>query len=322
MEKLAFDNSKMIEELKAGDKIDIFVLVKNYDVKETTVGKQYVDLTIVDKTGEINGKIWENAADNKEILDANGIIKVRGEVLEWNGSLQLKIFKIRGLTDKEDVKMSQLVPQAPIESVDMYDEILGFIDKIRDLQIRQLIRNIVEDKKEKLLFYPAAKKNHHSYRGGLLYHVLRMLRTGEAISTVYEDINTDYIFAGVIIHDICKIDEMDSDEFGVVSDYSMEGKLLGHIIQGIKYIELEGEKIGVDREKIIVLQHLILSHHYEPEYGSPKKPMTLEAEILHYLDIIDARVYDFTNALKNVEPGEFSNKVWVLDNRNVYKMTE
>ncbi len=313
------ENQKNIIDLKTGDKIDAFVLVKSYDLKKTTAGKQYLDLNLVDKSAEINAKIWENAKENEEILKDNSIIKIRGEVLEWGGSLQLKLNKIRAPFGNEDIKISELVPSAPLDSSEMMDELISYANKIIDKQIRTLVGNIIDKYKSKLMYFPAAKKNHHSYRGGLLYHVLRMLRAGEKLSLVYDCIDTDYIYAGVILHDICKIKEMDSDELGVVSDYTMEGKLLGHIIQGIKEIENEGEKIGLDREKSVVLQHMVLSHHYEPEFGSPKKPMTLEAEILHYLDIIDARIFDFDNALKAVNEGEFTDKIWLLDNRNLYK---
>ena len=313
------ENQKNIIDLKTGDKIDAFVLVKSYDLKKTTAGKQYLDLNLVDKSAEINAKIWENAKENEEILKDNSIIKIRGEVLEWGGSLQLKLNKIRAPFGNEDIKISELVPSAPLDSSEMMDELISYANKIIDKQIRTLVRNIIDKYKSKLMYFPAAKKNHHSYRGGLLYHVLRMLRAGEKLSLVYDCIDTDYIYAGVILHDICKIKEMDSDELGVVSDYTMEGKLLGHIIQGIKEIENEGKKIGLDREKSVVLQHMVLSHHYEPEFGSPKKPMTLEAEILHYLDIIDARIFDFDNALKAVNEGEFTDKIWLLDNRNLYK---
>jgi len=244
------DNQKNIIDLKPGEKIDVYVLVKSFDIKKTTAGKQYVDLNIVDKTGELNAKIWENAKENEDILKDNSIVKIRGEVLEWGGSLQLKVNKIRALLPTEDLKISELIPSAPLEPSQMLNEVIEYTNKITDLQIRILINNIIEKYKAKLIYFPAAKKNHHSYRGGLLYHILRMLRTGEKLSLVYDCINTDYIYAGVILHDICKILEMDSDEFGVVSDYTMEGKLLGHIIQGIKEIEIEGEKIGLGRRKV------------------------------------------------------------------------
>lgn len=310
---------KKITELKAGEKIDAFYLIKSSDVKKTTAGKQYIDINLVDRSGEINAKIWEYSKETDNLVSENSIVKVRGEVLEWNGTKQLKINKIRAKLPTETLKISELIPSAPVESSEMLQTIKMYVEKIKDVQINLLVNNILEKYNTKLLYYPAAKKNHHSYMGGLLYHTMRMLQSGEKLGQIYDFLNMDYIFAGVILHDICKILEMDSDEYGVVSDYTMEGKLLGHIIQGIKEIEIEGEKISMDREKSIVLQHMVLSHHYEPEFGSPKKPMTPEAEILHFLDVIDARMFDFEHALQGMEPGSFTDKIWLLDNRNLYK---
>lgn len=311
---------KDILNFKPGEKIEDFYLIKNFDVKKTTAGKQYIDLTIVDKTGEINAKIWEYSKETEEIVSTNKIIKIRAEILEWSGSKQLKINKIRGTLENDSIKISQLIPSAPIESSEMMKEIKTYIKKINDEEIKLLVSNIFTKYENKLFYYPAAKSNHHSYMGGLLYHTLRMLQSGEKLGSVYDFLNMDYIFAGVVLHDICKILEMDSNEYGVVADYTMEGKLLGHIIQGIKEVEIEGEKIGINREKSVVLQHMILSHHYEPEFGSPKKPLTPEGEILHFLDIIDARMFDFEHALAGTEPGKFTDKVWILENRTLYKM--
>jgi 3'-5' exoribonuclease len=311
---------KNVSELKAGEKTESFYLIKSYEIKKTTAGKQYIDINLVDKTGEINAKIWEFTKENEDTVTESSIVKVRGEVLEWAGSKQLKINKIRGKLPTDNIKITELIPSAPLESSEMMNEVNRYIKRIGDDEIRQLIINIFEKYQSRLFYYPAAKKNHHSYLGGLLYHTMRMLQSGDRLCQVYTYLNKDYVFAGVLLHDICKIIEMDSDEYGVVSDYTMEGKLLGHIIQGIKEVELEGEKIGLDREKSIVLQHMILSHHYEPEFGSPKKPMTAEAELLHFLDIIDARMFDFEHALEGIEPGQFTDKIWLLDNRNLYKM--
>lgn len=314
--------NKNISELKAGEKADGFFLVKGFEVKKTTNGKQYIDIDLVDKTGEINAKIWEYSEEKEAIFTSSSIVKVRGEVLEWNGSKQLKVNKIRAKMSTDSIKISELIPSAPIEQEEMLNAVKSYSMKIKDDEIKLLVENIISKYYNKLYYYPAAKKNHHSYMGGLLYHTLRMLQSGEKLGQVYEFLKMDYVYAGVILHDICKILEMDSDEYGVVSDYTMEGKLLGHIIQGIKEIEIEGEKIGLSREKSVVLQHMVLSHHYEPEFGSPKKPMTPEAELLHFLDIIDARMFDFEHALEGVEPGCFSDKIWLLDNRNLYKINE
>lgn len=313
---------KNISELKAGEKAEGFYLVKNFEVKKTTNGKQYVDIELVDRTGEINAKIWEYTEEKEKLVAGNSVVKVRGEVLEWNGSKQLKINKIRAKMPADSVVISELIPSAPIEQGEMMNSVKSYIDKIEDAEIKLLVENIITKYSNRLYYYPAAKKNHHSYRGGLLYHTLRMLQSGEKLGQVYDFLKMDYVYAGVILHDICKILEMDSDEYGIVSDYTMEGKLLGHIIQGIKEIEIEGEKIGLSKEKSTVLQHMVLSHHYEPEFGSPKKPMTPEAELLHFLDIIDARMFDFEHALEGIEPGQFTDKIWLLDNRNLYKITD
>lgn len=313
---------KDIAQFKAGEKIEDFYLIKSYEVKKTAGGKQYIDIDLVDKTGEINAKIWEYASETVKIMAESSIVKIRGEVLEWSGSKQLKINKIRGTIPNDNVKITELIPSAPYDSSEMLSTIRGYNKKIKDIKIKLLVENILAKYSDKLAYYPAAKKNHHSYMGGLLYHTMRMLQSGEKLGQVYNFLNMDYVYAGVLLHDICKIIEMDSDEYGIVSDYTMEGKLLGHIIQGVKEIEIEGEKIGLDREKSIILQHMVLSHHYEPEFGSPKKPMTPEAEILHFLDIIDARMFDFEHALVGIEPGSFTEKIWLLDNRNLYKSIE
>ncbi len=315
------DTGKNISDLKAGEKTDGFYLIKSFEVKKTTNGKQYIDIDLVDKTGEINAKIWEYSEEKEALVASSSIVKVRGEVLEWNGSKQLKVNKIRPASETDSVKISELIPSAPVDKEEMFHEVKSYVNKIKDTEIRMLVDTIISKYSSKLYYYPAAKKNHHSYMSGLLYHMMRMLQSGEKLGQVYDFLNMDYVYAGVILHDICKILEMDSDEYGVVSDYTMEGKLLGHIIQGIKEIEIEGEKLGISREKSVVLQHMVLSHHYEPEFGSPKKPMTPEAELLHFLDIIDARMFDFQHAVEGVQPGHFTDKIWLLDNRNLYRTT-
>ena len=123
-------------------------------------------------------------------------------------------------------------------------------------------------------------------------------------------------------HDIEQLNEIESNEYGISPGYSFEGQLLGHIVQGVKLLDKETERLGFPREKAIMLEHMILSHHYEPEFGSPKRPMFPEAELLHYLDILDARMFDMEDALNSTNAGEFSEKVWTLDNRRVYKVSE
>lgn len=169
------------------------------------------------------------------------------------------------------------------------------------------------------MYYPAATRNHHAEYGGLLYHVKRMLMTGLRVCEVYQNLNRDLVAAGVILHDIEKLNEIQSNEYGISPGYSFEGQLLGHLVQGVKFLDRTCRELGFSEEKTLMLEHMILSHHYEPEFGSPKKPMFPEAEVLHYLDILDARMFDMEDALRGVEPGTFSDRIWTLDNRKVYK---
>lgn len=310
---------KYILDLRAGDAIQSFFLIKAAEARLSTNNKSYLDFTLVDKTGEINGKLWDSSREDEENFKANTFIKIKGNVIEWQGNLQVRIDRIRKATAEDNLDMGEYIPSAPHSGEDMYDLVTQYIDRITNCDINQLVTYIVEMKREKLLVYPAAMKNHHSVRSGLLYHITSMLRAADALSDIYTFLNKDLLFAGVILHDVAKIEEFDSNELGIVSDYNREGQLLGHIIQGITMIDNVSNYLGIDGEVTLLLKHMLLTHHYEPEYGSPKKPMIPEGEILHYVDMIDSKMYDMEKALSKTDPEGFSEKVWTLDNRRIYK---
>lgn len=314
-------NNKKIREFQAGDSIQSFFLVKTADCKTTTNNKIYLDLTLVDPTGEINAKLWDYSTEAQAQYVANSLVKVKGTVNEWQSRLQFKIDKIRVATEEDGLDIGDFVPVAPYSPEFMYAEIEGYIKRIKNQDMQKIVSSIVTANKEKLLLYPAAKQNHHAVRSGLMYHIMTMLRMGEKVGQIYQGLNTDLIIAGVILHDIAKTAEMNASALGIVSEYTIEGEMLGHIIQGIKMIDQTATALGADPEVSLLLQHMILAHHYEPEFGSPKRPMIPEAEILHYLDIIDARMYDMERVLGNVEEGKLSEKVWLLNNRKLYKTT-
>lgn len=244
---------------------------------------------------------------------------IKAIVTEWNGMKQLRVLRIRKSVENDGIELSDYIRTAPEPPEDMYAYIMEKIEEFQDEELKALCQFIMEKNKEKLMYYPAASKNHHAELGGLLYHMKRMMMTGERICQVYTNLNKDLVLTGVVIHDIEKINEILANELGISSGYSFEGQMLGHLVQGIKTIDKLALELGISREKAIMLEHMILSHHYEPDFGSPKKPLFPEAEILHYLDIIDARMYDMEEALFSTDPGEFSDKVWTLDNRKLYK---
>jgi 3'-5' exoribonuclease len=310
---------KKINEIEAGEKIEGFFLVKSIELRTSTNNKKYLDFNLCDNTGEINAKLWEYEEGDETKFISSSLVKIRGSISVWNNTLQLKIEKLREAIPSDKVNLEDFVPVAPLKADFMYDEILKYADNIKNVHIKNIVFAILKEKQSKLMHYPAAKKNHHAIKSGLLYHVLTMLNAGERLCEIYTFLNKDLLYAGIILHDIAKLEEMDANELGIVSEYTVEGQLLGHITQGIKKIELVAEAVGADKETTMLIQHMILSHHYEPVYGSPVKPLFPEAEILHHLDIIDARMYDMKRVTSEMEVGSFSEKVYSLDNRKIYK---
>lgn len=314
-----------IKDLKKDTDLTDFFMVKGSALKTGGNGKTFFDVTLGDMTGEISAKKWDISDEEEPALSAlkeGDIIKVKALVTEWNNMKQLRIGRIRLSNEADGLELADYIKAAPEPSSEMYDYIYGEAEAMTDGDLKRLAIRLLTDNKEKLMYYPAASKNHHAEFGGLLYHMKRMLMTGVRICEVYRNLNKDLVVTGVIIHDMEKINEIESNELGISPGYSFEGKMLGHIIQGVKTIDRLTLEMDFPREKAIMLEHMILSHHYEPEFGSPKKPLFPEAEILHYLDIIDARMFDMEDALVSTEPGEFSERVFTLENRQLYKPKE
>ncbi|MFA5527694.1 MAG: HD domain-containing protein [Peptostreptococcales bacterium] len=307
-----------IQDLNARDSVEDFFMIKKFNIKTSTNNKPFCDMTLVDSSGEINAKIWDIPKDFVPFSEGS-LVKIRGTVSEWNGSNQVVITKIRLAVDSDQYNISDFLMTAPEDSNTMYAFIYSYADKITDSDLRALTTELLTLHKKEMHYFPAAMSNHHSIFGGLLYHTKRMLEMAEKMCQVYTMLNSDYLYCGVILHDIGKIYELQSNEHGIVSSYTKAGQLLGHIIQGIKLVHIVGSSLNIDEDKLLLVEHMLLSHHNEPEYGSPKRPMFPEAEMLHYLDIMDATIYDMEYALDSTSEGEFSDKVWTLNNRKLYK---
>lgn len=308
----------LISTFQSGERITGFYIIKAFNLRTSNNNKKYLDLTLMDRSGEVNAKIWNVDQESENLYRPGMPVKIEGDVTLWNNTTQLKIIRHRPADEEDQIDLDEFVPAAPLKGAFMYEEILEHIKVIQDEEIRILVETIFTGYKEQLMYYPAAKSNHHAIKGGLLYHILRMLKTGEKLVSVYP-VSKDLLYAGIILHDIEKINEMDADELGIVESYSRDGQLLGHIIQGILRIEKTAVELGVTEEKYKLIQHMILSHHYHPEYGSPKKPMIPEAELLHYIDMIDARMYDMAKVLDQIDGGTFSDPVFVLDRRRLFR---
>jgi len=313
-----------VGELLPDDEIEDFFMVKSAEIRIGANKKAFFDIMLSDSSGDVNGKKWDLSEADEEELSAvrvGDIVKVRGKVTVWNNAKQVKILRIRMALpgDEAYYDVGELIKAAPEKPQDMYDYIYKRAKEIADDDYRKIALWHLEKYKDKLMYYPAAQSNHHAQFAGLLYHIKRMLMSGDKLCDVYEAINRDMVACGVIMHDMQKINEIRANELGISDGYFEQGMLLGHIVQGVVSIDRYEKEQGMDAQKAMLLKHMILSHHYEPEFGSPKRPMFLEAELLHYLDIIDARIFDIEEALAGVPTGGFSDKVWTLENRRLYK---
>ena len=313
-----------IADLKTGQDFMSYFIVKTVAVKVGSNKKAYLDLLLADKTGEISAKKWDIADEEMpglQKIKEGSVIKVKALVTEWNGMKQLRVSRIRQTSAEDGIVMMDYIKAAPEDAAEMYDYIYSRAAAFEDKDLRNICVKQLTDNKEKLMYYPAAQKNHHAEMAGLLYHVKRMLMMAERACEVYTNLNRELVMTGVILHDMEKINEIDSNELGISTGYSFEGKMLGHLVQGVRTIDRLAAELDIPREKAVMLEHMILSHHYEPECVSPKKPLFPEAEMLHYLDMVDAKMFDMQEAVEKTEPGCFSDRVWTLDNRNVYRAT-
>ncbi|MBC8531531.1 3'-5' exoribonuclease YhaM family protein [Gehongia tenuis] len=308
-----------LKNLKDGARFTGFVLVRQWQKKTAKNGSSYVDMVVGDRTANLPAKIWD--AKPADEVAAGEVIKVRGAVQAYKGQPQIivELWRKPSEQDQKEYDLEELVPTAPVEAGKMFAEMKAYCARIGDEDLRALAGELIEEHKDKLMYFPAAMKGHHALRGGLLYHTTTMLHAAEAMLGIYSFLNADLLYAGVLVHDLAKMEEMDADETGSVGAYTVRGTLLGHINDMVAQIALAAERVHARQEAVTMLQHMVLAHHYEPEYGSPKRPLFPEAELLHHLDMIDARMYDMHRALEGAEPGGFSERLWSMQNRQLYR---
>ncbi len=291
-----------------------FLLVRGAEKKTDRNGRDYVDMNLGDRTGEINAKIWY--WDGKqEVPEAGKPILVQGLVQEYNGRLQMRVEKWRPAAETDRVPMGELVPAAPRAPEEMLSEIRETVASFTSEPLRKLTEEMLRMAGSRLNWFPAAQRMHHAERSGLLHHTTDMLRLAKGALEVYPWLNRDLLLAGVILHDLGKLEELKSDERGNVTDYTRDGQLLGHLVRGITLLDRAAEAAGVTGEPLVLLEHMLLSHHGEAEFGSPRPPMFPEAEALHWIDMMDARLNTMKSAWEKTPEGAFSEKIFSLERR-------
>ncbi len=295
-----------------------YCIVKSCVRKLNKNGEPYLDMVLSDRSGEINAKLWKYDENLHGFYEPNSLIKVQGTITKFNDADQLRIDRIRKVNETDDVKIEDYVSSAVYTGDMMFDELMSLAEGFNDKDLSLLVTTILTENKEKLLYYPAAFKLHHAMRSGLLQHTLSIVRLAQSVCKIYPFVDSDLLLGGAILHDIAKLEELISNETGIASGYSVEGTLIGHLVKGAMLVDKTAEKLGVSHEKAVLLEHMLISHHGDPEFGAAVRPLFIEADILAALDRLDARIVEVNNAVSGVEAGAFSTRQWALDNRAFY----
>ena len=309
---------KGILHFDVGEQVECFLLIKSSTKGIASNGKPFLTLILQDQSGEIEAKLWDVSQEDEHKYVAEHIVRVQGEIHHYRGRNQLKLKKIRSKDENEPISIGDLLETAPLKQEEMISKITTAIFEMKNPNIQRITRHLLNKHKEAFLQYPAATKNHHEFVSGLAYHVVSMLDLAKAISNLYPSLDKDLLYAGVILHDLGKVTELSGP---ISTTYTVEGNLLGHISIMVSEIKKAAEELNIEGEEVMVLQHLVLSHHGKLEWGSPKQPIIKEAEILHHIDNVDAKMNMLDRALQRVKPGEYTERIYAMDNRAFYKPT-
>lgn len=295
-----------------------FMLVKSCERKNAKNGSVYLDIVLADADGEIVAKMWDFKGSTESQPVVNSIIRVRGMLNTFNNQQQFRIDRFRQSTPEDGVNIADFVPGASCTPEYMYSSITELVDSFEDEMLKKLVFAVLDEYKDRIITLPGAFKLHHAVRGGLLMHTLGICRMACAAADVYPSIDRDLLLAGAILHDIAKSEEFSVAPTGLVEGYTVQGTLIGHLVKGAMIIDEIGKKNDIDPDTLMLIEHMLISHHGIPEFGAAVRPLFLEAEILSELDNLDANIYEITNAVKDVNSGEFTNRMWALDDRKFF----
>lgn len=309
-----------LADLRTGDLIDAPVLIEQMHVRTAKNGKQFLDLVFADTSGKISGKYWQASAEDAQNFVAGQIVQLKGQCETYRNMLQIKIESLK-LTPPDSYSVAQFMQHAPLTKQELQDQINELILEITQPHWNRIVRYLINQHQDSFFEYPAAKSNHHDYAGGLAFHTVSIARLANQVCQQYPQVNRSLLISGTILHDLGKTRELSG---AVNTQYTLEGNLLGHlvILDAEIVAACQQLKFDTEAEDIVLLRHMVIAHHGLLEYGSAKRPQILEAEILHALDELDATITMITKAEHKVQPGEFSERIFGLDNRRFYRPTE
>lgn len=304
---------KKLAEMCVGDAVEGFYILRSAVIKTSSNGNPFLSAVLSDVSGSMDAKVWGYTGPITS-ADEGKILKIRGTVSEFRGALQLTIERLRLAQETDHYLLSDLVPCAPVDPQTLYAEVTALLDSMQDADYQGICREMLRRHGEEFQSIPAAKSVHHGFVHGLLMHTGNMLKIADHLAGLYSDtVNRDLLLAGTLLHDFGKAQEFDFSELGLVTDYSVRGKLLGHLAMGAEEIGQIAQELNVPQEKTVLLQHMILSHHGEPEFGAAVRPVCAESELLSLIDLIDSRMEIYREAFQSVPVGCFTGRIFALE---------
>ena len=301
---------KWVKDLVDKDYVNGPLLVTGVVKGVTDKGQEYLNITLQDKTGSIEAKKWEVNANDLELLSVGNVVMVEGMVNLYKNQNQLKINAV-GRVNPEMIDFSNYQKVSPIPLDEMKAKLDKYLNSFKDKDVELITRKVISHFYDKYISYPAAVRVHHEFGSGILHHSLAMADLAEEVAKLYPEVDRDILIAGCLMHDIGKTVEYEKP---LTPTVTLEGKLVGHI--SIMYAEFKKivDELNIQSEVPLLLEHMILAHHGTHEFGSPVLPSTREAMLLSMIDLLDSRMMVISKALDGVKPGEFSQKIWAMDN--------
>jgi len=287
-----------VKDIKAGEKVRSSFLVMEKNLAYSQKGAPYLSVKLRDRTGDIEGRVWDNVAALDPLFRKGDIVSVQGRAVSYRDATQLAVLDIRRM-DETGIDPWDYFPSTKGDVEEMFAAVEGFAATVENPWLKRLLEGFLGDGElaARLKRAPAAKGFHHAYLGGLLEHTLSMVRILDFLAGHYPSANRDMLIAGGILHDIGKIDEFTYER---AIDYSTPGRLVGHILLGVEMLDRKIAAIeGFPPDLALELKHIVLAHHGELDFGSPKRPKTVEALIVHYVDDLDAKVMAFQEFIGN-----------------------
>ena len=305
--------------------LDQVFLVREKDLRTAKTGDLFIVCTLVDRTGNLSARMWQASESIYNSFVVDGFIQVKGRTESYKGTLQLIIDACRPYS-AEKVDLADFLPTTAHDIEEMWGELLEILQAVKDPHVKLLIKKFIEDRDfvDKFKHAPAAVQLHHAFIGGLLEHTLNVARLAQAVLPLYPQVNADLVLAGVFLHDAGKAAELGG---GPSMSYTDRGSLVGHITIATIWVSEKAKAVAEETGEpfpdrtLDLIQHIILSHHGEYEFGAPKLPAIPEAFLVHHLDNLDAKVYMTTAAIENdPDPNaSFTSYLKPLETR-VYKL--